>query len=298
MHSLFLTQNSHGPNGSPFGYFNCTPIKLRSSMVRILHMSDPHAQAETMKRLHNLAMTLSHCDVVALTGDCTSETCCQLPEQWDEWPQKLKLSVPGNHDLPHTFDQLRKWDSRAPWARRLRDLLFIGLDLRSPIGVQGQIRSLGDVSTPDTQGVVLLSHFRPTPAEDGQLSSILHDLIGSRKLLILHGHEHPPEFRGAEWDSTGQSRDELYCRSKVCSSKTARRGLCHFVVWCNRSFRCWEVQGPKHPIRWSGPTVKHPIFGRGLVLHREGEGDKAKLTADFPVFGRKQLLADYIVAEP
>lgn len=80
-------------------------------MISILHISDPHFETwETMPRLNNLAHSLSDCDVVALTGDCTSKDNKQLPKKWNEWPQRLKLSVPGNHDLPHTFDRLSNWE--------------------------------------------------------------------------------------------------------------------------------------------------------------------------------------------
>jgi hypothetical protein len=47
-----------------------------------------------MGRLDNLARARSKCDVVALTGDWAGV----LPAQWDQWPQRFKLSVPGNHD--------------------------------------------------------------------------------------------------------------------------------------------------------------------------------------------------------
>ncbi len=42
-----------------------------------------------------------------------------------------------------------------------------------------------------------------------------------------------------------------------------------------------------------GAHVKHPKYGRGLVLRREGVGDSAKLTVSFPGFGQKKLIEKY-----
>ena len=42
-----------------------------------------------------------------------------------------------------------------------------------------------------------------------------------------------------------------------------------------------------------GAHVRHPKYGRGLVLRREGTGDGAKLTVSFPGFGQKKLIEKY-----
>jgi DNA helicase-2/ATP-dependent DNA helicase PcrA len=42
-----------------------------------------------------------------------------------------------------------------------------------------------------------------------------------------------------------------------------------------------------------GMHVKHPKYGRGLVLRREGVGDAAKLLVSFPGFGQKKLVEKY-----
>jgi DNA helicase-2/ATP-dependent DNA helicase PcrA len=39
-----------------------------------------------------------------------------------------------------------------------------------------------------------------------------------------------------------------------------------------------------------GSMVRHPKYGRGTVLRREGEGDDAKLTVNFPGYGLKKLI--------
>jgi len=42
-----------------------------------------------------------------------------------------------------------------------------------------------------------------------------------------------------------------------------------------------------------GASVRHPKYGRGTVVRKEGEGDDAKLTVSFPGYGLKKLVARY-----
>jgi DNA helicase-2/ATP-dependent DNA helicase PcrA len=42
-----------------------------------------------------------------------------------------------------------------------------------------------------------------------------------------------------------------------------------------------------------GMHVRHPKYGRGLILRREGAGDAAKLLVSFPGFGQKKLVEKY-----
>lgn len=43
----------------------------------------------------------------------------------------------------------------------------------------------------------------------------------------------------------------------------------------------------------AGARVRHPKFGQGTILRREGDGDEARLTIQFPGFGLKKLIAKY-----
>jgi DNA helicase-2/ATP-dependent DNA helicase PcrA len=49
---------------------------------------------------------------------------------------------------------------------------------------------------------------------------------------------------------------------------------------------------PKKAAR-TGMTVSHPKYGTGTVVRREGEGDDAKITVNFPGFGLKKLVEKY-----
>jgi DNA helicase-2/ATP-dependent DNA helicase PcrA len=43
----------------------------------------------------------------------------------------------------------------------------------------------------------------------------------------------------------------------------------------------------------AGSTIRHPKYGRGTVLRREGDGEDAKLTVSFPGYGLKKLVEKY-----
>src|SRR5579884_4122759 len=43
----------------------------------------------------------------------------------------------------------------------------------------------------------------------------------------------------------------------------------------------------------AGTVIKHPVYGRGTVLRREGDGEDAKLTISFPSHGLKKIIEKY-----
>ena len=50
---------------------------------------------------------------------------------------------------------------------------------------------------------------------------------------------------------------------------------------------------PEKRVARAGMTVSHPKYGTGTVVRREGEGDDAKITVNFPRFGLKKLVEKY-----
>jgi DNA helicase II / ATP-dependent DNA helicase PcrA len=48
----------------------------------------------------------------------------------------------------------------------------------------------------------------------------------------------------------------------------------------------------------TGMTVEHPKYGSGTVMRREGEGEDAKITVNFPRYGIKKLIAKYAGLKP
>lgn len=57
-----------------------------------------------------------------------------------------------------------------------------------------------------------------------------------------------------------------------------------------------KIPNPKSQIEKGfvpGSHVRHPKYGKGLVLRREGTGDNVKLTISFPGFGQKKLIEKF-----
>jgi DNA helicase II / ATP-dependent DNA helicase PcrA len=46
-----------------------------------------------------------------------------------------------------------------------------------------------------------------------------------------------------------------------------------------------------------GQRVRHPKYGEGVVYQREGDGESAKITVQFPRFGLKKLVEKYAQLE-
>jgi DNA helicase-2/ATP-dependent DNA helicase PcrA len=46
-----------------------------------------------------------------------------------------------------------------------------------------------------------------------------------------------------------------------------------------------------------GQKVRHPKYGEGTVYQREGDGEDAKITVQFPRFGLKKLVEKYAQLE-
>jgi DNA helicase-2/ATP-dependent DNA helicase PcrA len=46
-----------------------------------------------------------------------------------------------------------------------------------------------------------------------------------------------------------------------------------------------------------GQRVRHPKYGEGIVYKREGDGDEAKITVQFPQFGLKKLVEKFAQLE-
>ena len=197
-----------------------------------------------MRRLEQLAQFHPECDVLALTGDCTSNSTDKLPQEWDNWPQRLKLSVPGNHDCSNTFDLLPNWISRTPWSYRLNDLIFIGIDSSEDFAsIINQLKQLNRSEVEGGSALVILTHKWPDSQSVNQVAKALNDFTSGRSLLILHGHEHRYPFNGSSWDESASIGKVKCYRSNVSSCSRPERGRAHLIIWKNGSFRCSIIRG-------------------------------------------------------
>jgi DNA helicase-2/ATP-dependent DNA helicase PcrA len=54
-----------------------------------------------------------------------------------------------------------------------------------------------------------------------------------------------------------------------------------------------QPTAPPRRVARTGMTVEHPKYGKGTVVRREGDGDNAKITVNFPHHGLKKLVEKY-----
>jgi hypothetical protein len=194
-----------------------------------------------MARLSDLASEHPKWDVVALTGDCAGV----LPEHWNDWPQLLKLSVPGNHDSPQTFVHLTNWIHNTPWFRRHDDLAFLGLDTSdqsNPFGTLGdQLDPFWDEDITGVSAFVVLTHKWPQDSEVDGAAELLAKFIDKRLLVVLDGHNHP---RGTIWESN-VTLGLIACFRSTVISCNVPKGNAHLLTWNSRDFDCETVRDEK-----------------------------------------------------
>ena len=79
-------------------------------------------------------------------------------------------------------------------------------------------------------------------------------------------------------------------RSRICGRRRSIRGP-SAALRCRR-----QAPPPNRPPRKgarTGMVVEHPKYGTGTVVRREGDGDDAKITVNFPRYGLKKLVEKY-----
>lgn len=205
--------------------------------MRILHVSDTHGQSEAMTRVGNLAMFKSDCNVVAVTGDVITPAKETLTAKWNLWPQEHRFLARGNHDQPQSvLKDLQGWKTGAPEVNLVGNLAFVSL----PWGVSAS--DFEGLNVDDASGVVILLHSigQLTDAPTWEKAA---EFVGTRPLLVLHGHDHKD---APKWLSSAEVGGISYYRSHVCSCghKAYRiRGAGHVIDWCDGKPSCTLVQG-------------------------------------------------------
>ena len=195
-----------------------------------------------MIRLDGFAYSLADCDVIGITGDCTSLCAPQLGGALNAWPHKLKLSVPGNHECTDSFDPSPASKHQTPWSARFHDVKFIGLDTSGGFSdVAEQLSSTE--SNGAAKAIVILSHRWPEWHEIEAVEKPLKQYVGNQPLIVLHGHGNPSSSAGGLlWHDSAAIGDRVCFRSQVCSSVNGKRGLGHLITWDGVSFKCVTVQ--------------------------------------------------------
>jgi len=114
-------------------------------------------------------------------------------------------------------------------------------------------------------------------------------------------YSYEDEDQSAAW----HSRETLAARSRQKPTAPARpynsiENIAEFFASRGKKFTI-----PKHVVEEPtgkrgfrpGQKVRHPKYGEGTVYQREGEGEEAKITVQFPRFGLKKLVEKYAQLE-
>ena len=104
------------------------------------------------------------------------------------------------------------------------------------------------------------------------------------------------EDQSANWVERQQPRRSTYSGPKYNSIEN----IAEFFASRGKKFSVPKVplEEPKGKKGFRpGQKVKHPKYGEGTVFQREGEGDEAKITVQFPRFGLKKLVEKYAQLE-
>jgi len=103
---------------------------------------------------------------------------------------------------------------------------------------------------------------------------------GSRRAAALDGGKRRPSYTGPTYNSIDNIAEFFASRGKRFTSPKVQLP----EPTGKRGFR-------------PGQRVRHPKYGEGTVFKREGEGDDAKITVQFPGFGLKKLVEKYAQLE-
>jgi DNA helicase-2/ATP-dependent DNA helicase PcrA len=103
---------------------------------------------------------------------------------------------------------------------------------------------------------------------------------------------------GANWTAPNKPRAPVHASSG--RSYNSIDNIAEFFASRGKKFNVPKtlVEEPKGKKGFRpGQKVRHPKYGEGTVYHREGEGEEAKITVQFPRFGLKKLVEKYAQLE-
>jgi DNA helicase II / ATP-dependent DNA helicase PcrA len=115
-------------------------------------------------------------------------------------------------------------------------------------------------------------------------------------------YSYEDEDQSASWHAGDASRDSART-SKATAAARAYNSIENMAEFFASRGKKFTV--PKTPVEEPtgkrgfrpGQRVRHPKYGEGTVYQREGEGEEAKITVQFPRFGLKKLVEKYAQLE-
>ncbi len=137
---------------------------------------------------------------------------------------------------------------------------------------------------------------------------LLEDLGSPRRVAQTAPGAQPPTAGFDEYSSLHYSYEDEDQRPARQQHRRAYTGpvynsidnIAEFFASRGRKFSRPKVEVPEPTGRRGfrpGQRVRHPKYGEGTVFKREGDGDDAKITVQFPRFGLKKLVEKYAQLE-
>ena len=148
---------------------------------------------------------------------------------------------------------------------------------------------------------------------------LVEELGGSRRRASSDGglarasrprpHEHPHEHRGgaAHYSYEDEDQSAVWDPGRVkpktptpLRSYNSIENIAEFFASRGKKFQVSKMPSEEPTGRRGfrpGQKVKHPKYGEGTVYQREGDGEDAKITVQFPRFGLKKLVERYAQLE-
>ena len=138
---------------------------------------------------------------------------------------------------------------------------------------------------------------------------LLEDLGSSRRSSWNTGQrirEYKDDYASSHYDYESEDQRPSYGRQKRTQYSASHPtynsidNIAEFFASRGKKFSRPKVEVPETTGRTGfrpGQKVKHPKYGEGTVFKREGDGDDAKLTVQFPRFGLKKLVEKYAQLE-
>ncbi len=113
-------------------------------------------------------------------------------------------------------------------------------------------------------------------------------------------YSYEDEDQSASWGGNSRSKSQAAKPTAPARSYNSIENIAEFFASRGKKFAA-----PKMPVEEPtgkrgfrpGQRVKHPKYGEGTVYQREGEGEEAKITVQFPRFGLKKLVEKYAQLE-
>jgi DNA helicase-2/ATP-dependent DNA helicase PcrA len=115
-------------------------------------------------------------------------------------------------------------------------------------------------------------------------------------------YSYEDEDQGASWRGNDQSAAGQKSKSAVAAKAyNSIDNIAEFFASRGKKFSVPKAAPVEEPTGKRGfkpgQRVRHPKYGEGTVYQREGEGEEAKITVQFPRFGLKKLVEKYAQLE-